>query len=120
MFIAKLQKKEGNLQYLTEKEKLSYKLFLDTLNEGDEVEIFINRKGKLGSLAQITKVHTCIRILAEEAGYSFQEMKLLVKKEAGLKIGNEYKSFADCDKEELSAAIQTCVEIGNLYNINLA
>jgi len=105
MFIAKLQKKEGNLQYLTEKEKLSYKLFLDTLNEGDEVEIFINRKGKLGSLAQITKVHTCIRILAEEAG---------------LKIGNEYKSFADCDKEELSAAIQTCVEIGNLYNINLA
>lgn len=120
MFIAKLQKKDGKLQYITEKEKLKYQLFLDSLSEGDEVEIFINRKGKVGSLAQITKVHTCIRILAEEAGYSFNEMKLLVKENAGLKIVDKYKSFADCDKEELSAAIQTCVEIGQLYNINLA
>lgn len=120
MFISKLQKKDGRLQYITEKEKLTYKLFLDTLNEGDEVEIFINRKGKVGSLAQITKVHTCIRILAEEAGYSFNEMKLLVKENAGLKTGSQYKSFAECDKDELSTAIQTCVEIGELYNINLA
>lgn len=120
MFIAKLQKKEGKLVYTTEKEKLAYQLFLDTLQEGDEVEFFINRQGKVGSLAQITKVHTCIRILAEEAGYAFNEMKKLVKENTGLKFGDEYKSFAKCDKDELASAIQTCIEIGELYNINLA
>ena len=120
MFIAKLQKKDGKLVYLTEKEKLAYKLFIDTLNEGDEVEFFINRQGKIGSLAQITKVHTCIRMLAGEAGYSFDEMKKLVKDQAGLKSGEIYKSFAKCDKEELSAAIQACVNIGEMLNINLA
>jgi hypothetical protein len=120
MFTAKLQKKEGKLVYNKEKEQLGFKLFVDSLQEGDQVEIFVNRMSKDGSLAQIAKVHTCIRKLAEESGYTFSEMKNLVKDNSGLKLAGEYKSFADCDKEELSSAIQTCVQIGEMYNINLA
>jgi hypothetical protein len=119
MFTAKLQKKDGKLVYKTDKEQLGFKLFVEALQEGDQVDIFINRLSKDGSLAQIAKVHTCIRKLAEESGYTFSEMKLLVKDNSGLRIGDDYKSFRDCDKDELSAAIQTCVEIGLMYNINL-
>ncbi|MHA2040123.1 MAG: hypothetical protein ACW98X_27280 [Promethearchaeota archaeon] len=119
MFTAKLQKKDGALVYKTDKEKLAFKLFVDSLKEGDSVDLFVNLLSKDGSLAQIAKVHTCIRRLAEESGYTFTEMKLLVKDNSGLKLGDEYKSFKECDKSELSAAIQTCVEIGDLYNVNL-
>lgn len=120
MFTAKLRKKEGKLIYATDKDKLEYELFLDKLEEGDEVEVFMDKKSKDGSLAQLAKVHACIRILAQEAGYSFSEMKQLVKENTGLVSGDEIKSFKDCDQDELSAAIQTCVHIGEMYNINLA
>lgn len=120
MFTAKLQKKNGKLVYKLEKEQLGFKLFVDALEEGDQVEIFVNRLSKDGSLAQIAKVHTCIRKLSEESGYTFSEMKNLVKENSGLKLGDTYKSFAECDKEELSSAIQTCVQIGEMYNIILA
>ena len=103
MFIAKLQKKEGKLVYTTEKEKLAYQLFLDTLQEGDEVEFFINRQGKVGSLAQITKVHTCIRILAEEAGYAFNEMKKLVNNSDD----NTVKEFISSFDTKCSSMFQT-------------
>ena len=119
MFTAKLHKKDGKLVYKTDKEKLEFKLFVNSLLEGDDVDIFINRLGKDGSLAQIAKVHTCIRKLAEESGYTFNEMKKLVKNESGLELGGDYKSFADCDKDELNLAIQACVEIGNFNGMNL-
>jgi len=120
MFTAKLKKEAGKLVYKTDKEKLAFELFVKTLQEGEEAEIFLNRVSTDASVAQIAKVHACIRQLAEESGYSFSEMKNLVKENSGLKLAGEYKSFADCDKHELSSAIQTCVEIGEMYNINLA
>jgi hypothetical protein len=47
----------------------------------------------------------------------------LVKKQAGLCIENatslECKSFADCSKDEISLAIEACIEIGRYYNLNL-
>jgi hypothetical protein len=66
--------------------------------------------------------------LAQEAGYTFEEMKLLVKQRSGLCVvfteGDTTqeicKSFGECTKDELSMAIQACIEIGEIYNINLA
>ena len=54
-------------------------------------------------------------------------MKKLVKERSGLCIlvtengvqEEVCKSFGECTKEELSMAIEACVEIGELYNINL-
>lgn len=126
MYSAKLKVVDGKIKQ-TETSQILYDQFVKSLNDGDEVEIYMNISSAAGSLAQISKVHTCIRALANEAGYSFEEMKVLVKERSGLcvkmtekgEVQEFCKSFAECTKEELSMAIEACVEIGELYNINL-
>ena len=128
MFSAKFVKKEGKLTYKSDKESLAYKNFIDSIKEGEEVDMFISVAGKSGSYAQISKIHACIREMAKESGYTFEEMKKLVKKHAGLcfDVNDEgkqlemCKSFAECSSDELSQAVQACIEIGAEYNINLA
>jgi S-adenosylmethionine:tRNA-ribosyltransferase-isomerase (queuine synthetase) len=124
MFSFKLTKKNGNLVHINESTKISYQLFLDRLQEGQEVEVFMGLTSDNGSLAQLAKIHACIRELAKESGYTFDEMKFIVKKHSGLCYdggGAEYcKSFKECSKEELAMAIESAVELGRDLNINLA
>jgi len=124
MFSFKLTKKNGNLVHINESTKISYQLFLDKLQDGQEVEVFMGLTSDNGSLAQLAKIHACIRELAKESGYTFDEMKVLVKKHSGLCYdggGAEYcKSFKECSKEELAMAIESAIEIGKDLNINLA
>jgi len=124
MFSFKLTKKNGNLVHINESTKISYQLFLDKLQEGQEVEVFMGLTSDNGSLAQMAKIHACIRELAKESGYTFDEMKVLVKKHSGLcydRADTEYcKSFKECSKEELAMAIESAIEIGRDLNINLA
>lgn len=119
MFSAKLKMQNGKLVYPKKMDKLAFKLFTEKLSEGQEVDMFMSISDAQGSGAQISKVHTCIRELAKESGYSFDDMKKLVKDKAGLLIANDYKSFGECDKSELNLAIQACIEIGEFYNVNL-
>jgi len=126
MYTSKLKKVNGKLTQ-SDKDKILFDQFVKSLPEGTEIEMFVNIATSNGSLAQISKVHTCIRILAQEAGYTFEEMKLLVKQRSGLcvvftegDITQEIcKSFGECTKDELSMSIQACIEIGEIYNINL-
>jgi hypothetical protein len=124
MFSFKLTKKNGNLVHINESTKISYQLFLDKLQEGQEVEVFMGLTSDNGSLAQLAKIHACIRELAKESGYTFDEMKFIVKQHSGLCYdggGAEYcKSFKDCSKEELAMAIESAIELGRDLNINLA
>jgi len=124
MFSFKLTKTNGKLVYINESTKISYQLFLDKLQEGQEVEVFMGLTSDTGSLAQLAKVHACIRELAKESGYTFEEMKFIVKKHSGLCYdggGAEYcKSFKDCSKDELAMAIESAIELGRDLNINLA
>lgn len=123
MFSFKLTKKNGNLVHINESTKISYQLFLDKLQEGQEVEVFMGLTSDNGSLAQLAKIHACIRELAKESGYTFDEMKFIVKQHSGLCYdggGAEYcKSFKDCSKEELAMAIESAIELGRDLNINL-
>src|SRR5450759_4535211 len=52
----------------------------------------------------LAKVHKSIRVLSFHTGFTFEEMKSVIKKRSGLymtsKSGIEYKSFAYCTKEE--------------------
>jgi len=63
------------------------------------------------------------REIANEIGYTFEEIKLQVKRKAGLcftKDNTEYcKSFGKCDKSELNTVIQTCLEIADFNGIQL-
>jgi hypothetical protein len=116
MFSGKLVKKNGKLVYSDSKNKTLYDIFIKSLKEGEELDIFISVSGVKASTAQITKVHTCIRVIAMDLGYTFDEMKLIVKEQAGLKD----RSFADCNKDEISLAIEACNCIAEDNGINLA
>ena len=124
MLSVKLVKKDGKLTYPDEKSRLAYQIFLDKIPEGQKVEMYIGLADADHSIAQLAKVHACIRELAKESGYTFEEMKVLIKEKSGLCYdGGDAticKSFADCDKSELMLAIEACIEVGrDNYNLNL-
>jgi hypothetical protein len=102
MLSVKLIKKDGILTYLNEKSRLDYQIFLDKIPEGQKLEMYIGLADADHSIAQLAKVHACIRELAKESGYSFEDMKMLIKEKSGLcyDAGGAImcKSFADCDK----------------------
>ena len=113
----KLIKKDGKLTYADEKSKLAYMIYADKLAEGQVVDMYLDLADADHSKAQLAKVHACIRELAKESGYTFQEMKLVIKQASGL----GEKSFAECSKDDLMLAIEACIQIGREnYNINLA
>jgi len=118
-----LTKKDGKLVYNIKAQEKIYNSFVEDLPEGTKVEIFVSVSDGNGTNAQIAKIHVSIRQLANEVGYSFSEMKLLVKRKAGLcfnKNGTEYcKSFGDCSKEELNSVIQEIIELGDELGSNL-
>jgi hypothetical protein len=116
MFSGKFIKKNGKLIYATPQDKLAYEIFIEKLKEGDSIEMFLDITGVDHSKAQLAKVHACIRELAKESGYTFDEMKVLIKENAGL----AGKSFSECSKSDLMLAIEACVQIGkDNYNIIL-
>lgn len=127
MFLGNLVKKDSKLGYSNGRDKLLYDLFIDKIKEGEEVEILICRKGKKASPAQIAKVHASIRELASELGYSFEDMKLLIKERSGLCYIVEEdntkramcKSFGDCSIPEITLAIEACNELAVEHNIIL-
>lgn len=96
-----------------------YQMFIDTLLPGQKVSSFLETVSDTGTYPQLSMIHAMIRKMAMESGYTFDEMKKEVKNRSGLKVGDEYKSFADCSIEELSLAIQACIEIGRIMNLNL-
>ncbi len=117
MFSGKFIKKDGKLTYAGPQDKLAYDMFLSKLEDGQIVDMYIDLASADHSKAQLAKVHACIRELAKESGYTFDEMKIVVKQASGL----EGKSFADCSKDELMLAIEACIQIGREnYNVNLA
>jgi hypothetical protein len=125
MYSGKLVKKDGKLVFSDEKTKLAYQIFMDKLSEGQKVEMYIGLADADHSIAQLAKVHACIRELAKESGYSFDEMKVLIKEKSGLcyDAGDAVlcKSFSECSKDEIALAIEACIQIGrDNYNINLA
>jgi hypothetical protein len=117
MFSGKFIKKDGKLTYASPQDKLAYDMFLSKLEDGQIVDMYIDLASADHSKAQLAKVHACIRELAKESGYTFDEMKIVVKQASGL----EDKSFAECSKEQIMLAIEACIQIGREnYNVNLA
>lgn len=113
-------KVNGVLTPETEQDALRGKLFQSGIPEGTKVEVFMNvADSKDHSYLQLSKIHPMIRELAANTGHSFQELKDEIKRHVGLYEETEtgtrqLKSFAKCSKEELSQAIQRCIEIGEL------
>jgi len=114
----------GELKFKSKFAENRYKKFFTQFKDNSKVEIFISANTESrGALTQLAKLHATIRELASTLGYTFEEMKLQVKRKAGfcfVKDNTEYcKSFADCDYEELNLAIKACIEIGDFTGSNL-
>jgi hypothetical protein len=123
IFIKAMQK-DGELHYPIKAQETRYKNFLKEIPEGANIEIFISVSTEAkGSNAQLARIHAMIRELASDLGYTFEEVKLMVKRHTGLcfnQDNQEYcKSFADCDKTELNLVIQECIRLGDFNGIQL-
>ena len=126
-FTGKYVKKNGSLEFSSLAAKKQSELFVSHIPEGQIVEVFYEEQHDDGTLPQLAKLHVLIKQLSMHIGETVETMKLLVKDRAGLCIarevsGKEYflaKSFAECSKEELSLAIQACLEIGEEVNFTL-
>jgi hypothetical protein len=119
----KLTIKDGELHFPIKANKKKYENFLKRQPDGAKLELFIGVSTDKGSNPQLARIHACIREIATEIGYTFEEVKMLVKRQSGLcfaKDGTEYcKSFAQCDKAELNLTIQACIEIGDFNGMQL-
>lgn len=120
-------KKGGQLVPASEAEAAKLKLFTMSLKEDVNVEVYLQMTNNVDKTAgQLAKVHALIRELAAFTGHTFDEMKDEIKRKAGLYVitgtrssDKQLKSFGDCSKEEISAAIESCIEIGHMLGCNL-
>tara|TARA_R110000851_G_scaffold2136_3_gene8157 strand:- start:6206 stop:6589 length:384 start_codon:yes stop_codon:yes gene_type:complete len=115
--------KDGKLYFPIKAMGTKYRKFFEQLQDNSKLEVFIGVSGVKGSNPQLARLHAMIREIAQEIGYTFEEAKIQVKRSSGLcfvKDKQEYcKSFADCDKDELNLAIQSCIEIGDFNGMQL-
>lgn len=117
--------KDGALVPQTPSDLAKLKLFNKGLVEGETVEVYITQiTNNDKTLGQLAKVHAMIRELATFTGHTFEEMKEEVKSRAGLTVLSEsgassLKSFADCSKDEMKEAIETCYTIAHLIGYQL-
>lgn len=124
-YFGKLIKKDGKLTHIKDSERKLYENFIKEIPEGIVVEFYSEALSNDGSLAQMAKIHAMIRDLANHTGYTFDEMKLYIKEEAGMCYTSPddskiiCKSFADCSKEELNMVIQTIQMIAQKVNYQM-
>jgi len=123
IFSVRLVKKNGKLTHQNSGDLSVYRNFVDSLEEGQIVETFFEANNKSNSKAQLAKIHVCIRKLANEMGYTFEEMKLEIKKRSGLSYGDlntsdgYVKSFAECSNDEIQLVFEALNEAGEMVNL---
>jgi len=126
MFTSTLTKVEDKLVYASAADEKVYKLFVEHLAPGQTVEIFLDANKDDGTLAQLAKIHKCIREIAKETGTDFEDIKDLIKVRSGFcfkknidgEIITKCKSFAKASKEDLGFVIEALIKLGDLVNIN--
>lgn len=126
IYHGRFKKKDGKFIPADKVEEVKFNNFRKDLDEDQIVEVFMETEVDNGTVPQLAKIHACIRELAKETGYTFEDMKLEIKRQAGLCIKKEMsgevflvcKSFSRCSKDELALVIEALVQIGDDLNIN--
>jgi hypothetical protein len=115
---------KGVLAPRNEKELQKFNRMLASLKPGNRVSMMCEVVKDDHSLVQLAKVHALIRELAHCTGNDFEDVKLEVKRRAGLTVKSKdsegktlemVKSFADCSKDQISMAIQSCIDLGTEF-----
>lgn len=106
--------------------RTKYDAFLSSLVVGQTVNIFMEGNKDDGTLDQLAKIHVCLAEMARSTGHTVEELKVEVKKQAGLCFTTKHngeqvlycKTLADCSKEELSSVIDAVIKIGDELGMN--
>jgi hypothetical protein len=123
-----LRKNGVSLDYVNIQDKTTYGYFTESIPDGSLIEVYMELQSDDGTLAQLAKVHAMIRELATFIGETFEDMKLLVKKRAGLCIEKELegsrflycKSLGKCNKQELALCIEAMKQIGEAIDYSIS
>ncbi len=114
-------KRDGKLCYIRKEDEALFRKATEDLREGQKAFAIFDMNADNGRLSQIAKLKACIKEIAKEQGVTFREAQDQVKARSGFPFDEtkqEYKSFGDCSKDELSDAIQTVIEIGDFLGAN--
>jgi hypothetical protein len=114
-----VRKENKQLVIVNEMSKSKLDLFVKSLDEGQVVSVNYEVITADKTYAQLSKLMKCIREVATYTGDTFESVKYEVKVRSGLCINGQCKSFADCSKDEMSLAIQSIIEIGDIVGFNL-
>ena len=126
MFTSTLEKVEDKLVYASPADEKLYKLFVDHLVPGQTVEVFFDANKDDGTLAQLAKIHKCIREIAKETGNDFEDIKDFIMKKTGFIFDKEIlgetvtkrKSWSKASKEDLGFVIEALINLGDIVNVN--
>ena len=126
-FTGLFRKKGDTLEFVNSKDEAKYQAFKKAVPDNMLVETYMEIQKDDGTLAQLAKIHAMIRDLCLHTGDTFEDMKLIIKKRAGICIEKELdgsrflycKSLGDCSKDELSLVIQALQEVSHLLEFPL-
>lgn len=114
-------KKDGELVFNKSLDKYKLDLFVSNMDEGQCLDVTYEETADDHTRAQLAKVHACIDELSKYTGYTKDEIKRIIKHNSHLITDDgDYKSFADCTKDELSTAIESVIKLGDLVGFPLA
>lgn len=120
LITVELIKTEKGLEMVSTFDQTEYDMYVKALPMGTKIQQTLEISNDDHSYAQISKLHAGIRMLAQETGSTFEEMKEQVKERSGLITPDgSLKSFAKCSKDELNQAIQTLIRLGNFVGLDL-
>jgi len=119
LFTSILIKKDGEWKHQLSIKEKEYNDMLTELPDGSKVSLTVEVQSKDATYAQKKRIHAMIRQISNDTGMDFEPLKNEVKERAGLCIDGECKSFADCDTDDLNAAIQACISVGDFVGSNV-
>ena len=119
LFTSILIKKDGEWKHQLSVKEKEYNDMLAELPDGSKVSLTVEVQSKDATYAQKKRIHAMIRQISNDTGMDFEPLKNEVKERAGLCIDGECKSFADCDTDDLNAAIQACISVGDFVGSNV-
>ena len=113
----RLIKRDNKLVPINSGMSALYEAFVESLEEGQEVGQFLEAGKDDGTTLQLAKIHVFIRKLAQELGYTFDEMKTEIKSRSGLIYDDHVKSFGKCSKEELGSVLEEIKKICDMAGV---
>ena len=115
-----LKMENGALVPKRDVDKYALRNYVMNVEEGATIQVTYEEQSTDGTYAKISKLQACTRELSKFLGYTHEEVKDIVKHKANLySPEGDFKSFADCSKEELSLAIQAALELGEQVDFPL-